>query len=142
MRTCRSKTTTMTEAKLKAWLDNPASRNTLRGKIALYLQQVGYATTEQLSSAMQKSVNTTAARLTELEAQGCVTPMYSISGYTLWRWEYDSSEWAVNARRRANEKALSKLSALLEVDELSVQFKAAVRHEIAMLEYVNQKQAQ
>jgi len=132
----------MTEAKLKAWLDNPASRNTLRGKIALYLQQVGYATTEQLSSAMQKSVNTTAARLTELEAQGCVTPMYSISGYTLWRWEYDSSQWALNAQRRANEKVLSKLSALLEVDEFSTQFKSAVRHEIAMLEYVNQKQAQ
>ena len=130
----------MTEAKLKAWLDNPASRNTLRGKIALYLQQTGYATTEQISTTMGKSINTTAARLTELEAQGCITPMYNISGYTLWRWEYDSEQWGINACRRANEKALRKLTALLDVDELSTQFKAAVRHEIALLEYVNKKQ--
>jgi hypothetical protein len=132
----------MTEAKLKAWLDNPASRKTLRGKIALYLQEMGYATTEVLSIAMGKSINTTAARLTELEAQGCVTPMYNVSGYTLWRWEYDSEQWGINVQRRANEKALRKLTALLDVDELSTQFKAAVRHEIALLEYVNQKQEQ
>ena len=132
----------MTEAKLKAWLNNPATRNTLRGKIALYLQQAGYATTAQLSSTMQNSINTTAARLTELEAQGCVTAVYEKGGYTMWKWEYNSKKWEQTARRRASEKALRKLTALLEVDELSTQFKAAVRHEIAMLEYVNQKQAQ
>ena len=128
----------MTEAKLQAWLNNPDTRNTRRGKAALYLQAVGSAPTNRIAQHISASINTTAARLSELQADGYIVPMYPVKGYTLWRWEYDSSKWASNANRHTIEKAKTKLEGLLKNEVYSKQFKAAMEREIALLNFATQ----